>query len=455
MHTEPAARGPGAPKTAALPWLLTLGNRIVARREAARAPAPQPVQALSAVGIADDRFEREAHAVADGAPPRIGRIPGAAAVGLRHVPEEVDAGIASARGRGHPLPRGLAGSLGRRLDADLSGVRLHTDDHAHALSDSLHAHAFTTGSDIFFRRGAYDPHSPAGRKILTHELTHVVQQRGPGAGRSEQGPIQRFIMQVGKDDGYTTAMSKKLTDAHSDEGFLQFNAAWDSKWYFWDFGTYAPTSWHKPKGDEILPSRGPSKKLKNVKDDETLRIVGHGNIKGKLGGYSGEEMGSLILSLGLPKSHVGGVDLHGCLPASNWYDEKTKSLKPSHAVALEDFLRTETVADTVRGYEHCIFPGIDAEVASSAYKLFELGRRIGNTDKTVKLSLTEDDKELINTRMGGDAAKFLTDTTLDGTKVSDNFFFFWSLQRWLTGQGLMQDATLIGTAKARAELAAP
>src|SRR5262249_12047937 len=38
--------------------------------------------------------------------------------------------------------------------------------------------AFTTGRDIFFGHGEYDPGSLAGRELLAHELTHVVQQRG-------------------------------------------------------------------------------------------------------------------------------------------------------------------------------------------------------------------------------------------------------------------------------------
>jgi hypothetical protein len=40
------------------------------------------------------------------------------------------------------------------------------------------AEAFTTGSDVFFQSGKYDPSSSAGQKLLAHELTHVSQQRG-------------------------------------------------------------------------------------------------------------------------------------------------------------------------------------------------------------------------------------------------------------------------------------
>ncbi|MGH7230239.1 MAG: DUF4157 domain-containing protein, partial [Nitrospiraceae bacterium] len=59
---------------------------------------------------------------------------------------------------------------------DFSRVRLHADASAHATADALAARAFTLGSDVVFASGEYAPHSPAGRYLLAHELTHVVQQ---------------------------------------------------------------------------------------------------------------------------------------------------------------------------------------------------------------------------------------------------------------------------------------
>jgi hypothetical protein len=60
--------------------------------------------------------------------------------------------------------------------ADFSGVRVHTDAQSDSLNKSIQAKAFTTGSDIFFSKGAYDPGSQDGQQLLGHELTHVVQQ---------------------------------------------------------------------------------------------------------------------------------------------------------------------------------------------------------------------------------------------------------------------------------------
>ncbi|NEP28586.1 DUF4157 domain-containing protein, partial [Moorena sp. SIO3I6] len=42
----------------------------------------------------------------------------------------------------------------------------------------IQARAFTTGKDIFFRQGEYNPGSQEGKKLIAHELTHVVQQTG-------------------------------------------------------------------------------------------------------------------------------------------------------------------------------------------------------------------------------------------------------------------------------------
>jgi hypothetical protein len=55
-------------------------------------------------------------------------------------------------------------------------VRVHTDAQSDSLNKSIQAKAFTTGSDIFFSKGAYDPGSQSGQELLGHELTHVVQQ---------------------------------------------------------------------------------------------------------------------------------------------------------------------------------------------------------------------------------------------------------------------------------------
>lgn len=89
---------------------------------------------------------------------------------------EIEAGIRTAQGLGRPLDDGVRGEMEPHFGVDLSAVRVHADSGGDALSRSVQADAFTTGTDIFFRSGRYSPNSSDGRKLVAHELTHVIQQ---------------------------------------------------------------------------------------------------------------------------------------------------------------------------------------------------------------------------------------------------------------------------------------
>ena len=89
---------------------------------------------------------------------------------------ELETEIDRARGGGRPLDAGLQESMGQAMGADFSLVRVHTDERSDQLNQSIQARAFTTGQDVFFRQGAYEPRSTEGQELLAHELTHVVQQ---------------------------------------------------------------------------------------------------------------------------------------------------------------------------------------------------------------------------------------------------------------------------------------
>ncbi|MGK7917232.1 MAG: DUF4157 domain-containing protein [Prochloraceae cyanobacterium] len=90
------------------------------------------------------------------------------------------------RGRGQRLEPSLAASMGQSMGADFSGVRVHTDARSDQLNQSIQSKAFTTGQDVFFRRGEYQPGSRGGQKLIAHELTHVLQQNGALATRGSQ-----------------------------------------------------------------------------------------------------------------------------------------------------------------------------------------------------------------------------------------------------------------------------
>jgi GH24 family phage-related lysozyme (muramidase) len=77
---------------------------------------------------------------------------------------------------------------------DFSGVRIHNDSTAHQSAKNISALAYTHGSDIVFAQGQYQPETAEGKKLLAHELTHVVQQTGSNIAMKEAPDmIQRDI----------------------------------------------------------------------------------------------------------------------------------------------------------------------------------------------------------------------------------------------------------------------
>ena len=195
-----------------------------ARREMGR--IKPTMQLKLAVGPANDHYEREADRVAssvmsDSAAPKIQRQASeeedqtiqtksiastiTPLIQRQETPEEeqdnpaqlksdggspsvqpgVEQGIERARGGGQPLPDALLARMERSFGADFSAVRVHSDSESDSLNRSLHARAFTTGHDLFFRRGEYNPDSPRGQELIAHELTHVVQQNGGKSGKKD------------------------------------------------------------------------------------------------------------------------------------------------------------------------------------------------------------------------------------------------------------------------------
>jgi hypothetical protein len=98
--------------------------------------------------------------------------------------------IEAKAGSGGVLDESTRAKIEAGMGADLSGVRVHTDAEADHLAKSMSATAFTTGSDIFFREGAFNPHTPEGLRLLAHEATHTIQQAaGPVDGTPSAGGV--------------------------------------------------------------------------------------------------------------------------------------------------------------------------------------------------------------------------------------------------------------------------
>jgi len=109
-------------------------------------------------------------------------------VGGGEASSDLESSIEGARGSGQSLDASLQEKMGVAMGADFSGVKVHTDSQSDQLNKSIQAKAFTTGQDVFFRQGAYEPSSRGGQELIAHELTHVVQQNGGAVQRTK---IQR------------------------------------------------------------------------------------------------------------------------------------------------------------------------------------------------------------------------------------------------------------------------
>ncbi|NEO86556.1 MAG: DUF4157 domain-containing protein [Spirulina sp. SIO3F2] len=107
---------------------------------------------------------------------------------------ELEQSIQQERGKGQPLAESIRQPMENVFGANFGSVRIHTDNTADQLNQSIQAKAFTTGQDVFFRQGAYAPESKGGQELLAHELTHVVQQSGNnGSDCMKSGLISRKL----------------------------------------------------------------------------------------------------------------------------------------------------------------------------------------------------------------------------------------------------------------------
>jgi hypothetical protein len=88
----------------------------------------------------------------------------------------IASGIRSLHGSGRLLPQTEREFFEPRIGVDFSRVNIHTDHRAADLAGKINARAFTVGNCIVFGAGQYQPRSYQGRRLMAHELIHVVQQ---------------------------------------------------------------------------------------------------------------------------------------------------------------------------------------------------------------------------------------------------------------------------------------
>ncbi len=187
---------------------------------------PTQVQAKLAIGRPDDEYEQEADRVAE----QVMRVPDSAlceasrstgsnadgrmqpacskcsdddeeAERLRTKPVPGRALVAPKAGSerqvpngdGQPLDPAIRAFMEPRFGYDLGQVRVHADAKAAESARATNALAYTVGRDIVFGVGEYAPQTEQGRRLLAHELTHVVQQSGVVGGASPPVRLMRTI----------------------------------------------------------------------------------------------------------------------------------------------------------------------------------------------------------------------------------------------------------------------
>ncbi|MCC8250478.1 eCIS core domain-containing protein [Saccharothrix luteola] len=111
---------------------------------------------------------------------------------------------------GHPIDLGLRRELESRLGHDFAAVRVHHDREAAELTELLGADAVTVGQDIFFGHGMFRPETPAGERLLVHELLHtaqvphplgaLVQGRDTGSVSMPGEPVEQEAERVARSD---------------------------------------------------------------------------------------------------------------------------------------------------------------------------------------------------------------------------------------------------------------
>jgi hypothetical protein len=201
QFTAPSVVRPTVQKKSAaksLPQWNPAGPTVDPLARLSQAPA---IQAKLTVGAANNKYEQEADRVAHDVVQRINsptaETPQAETVQRETEDEdlqtkpllqrktaadggavstELESSIKKAKGGGQSLDTGLQAKMGQAMGADFSGVKVHTDSQSDQLNQSIQARAFTTGSDVFFRKGEYNPSNKGGQELIAHELTHVVQQ---------------------------------------------------------------------------------------------------------------------------------------------------------------------------------------------------------------------------------------------------------------------------------------
>ena len=198
-----------APQGTALRHSITplfLRRSLQRQADGTAEPAAFAVDESAMATLADEMqaaSETEMEDAEEGTEPPVQAKPVAMGAPQAHEADaDFEARLHARKGAGQALPGELRGFMESRLGADFSAVRVHRGAEADALNRRISARAFTHGADIFFAAGQFRPNDPEGRRLLAHELTHVIQQGaapplvvvpGPVLQSAPAGRVQRGL----------------------------------------------------------------------------------------------------------------------------------------------------------------------------------------------------------------------------------------------------------------------
>lgn len=147
-------------------------NRSGFQRKLALGASHDPLE-QEADRVANQVLAAPAHSAVSGMPPRIQRFAGQLTGQMDAAPASVDQVLTSS---GRPLDLALRQDMDQRFGYDFSSVRVHSGAVAEQSVRDVNAHAYTAEHNIVFGVGQFAPGTHEGRRLLAHELAHVIQQ---------------------------------------------------------------------------------------------------------------------------------------------------------------------------------------------------------------------------------------------------------------------------------------
>ncbi|MEM7084577.1 MAG: DUF4157 domain-containing protein [Bacteroidota bacterium] len=122
----------------------------------------------------------------------------------------VETKLKKSKGGGHKMKGDILTEMEQGFGADFSHINIHTGADAQAMSEQLGAQAFTSGNDVYFNQGKYDPSTKEGKHLLAHELTHTIQQKGKA-----EKDVQKKVKVSGTDAKTRKKFLDKMNDGTS------------------------------------------------------------------------------------------------------------------------------------------------------------------------------------------------------------------------------------------------